>query len=48
MEQMFHFKTKKLSSDTSSSSDALKHAIKFMEKLYNTKYDFIIEIIQIL
>ena len=35
---------KKLSTDTSSSSDALKHAVNFMEKLNNTKYDFIIEI----
>ena len=35
---------KKLSTDTSSSSDALKHAVSFMEKLHNTKYDFIIEI----
>ena len=35
---------KKLSTDTSSSSDALKHAVRFMEKLHNTKYDLIIEI----
>ena len=35
---------KVLSTDTSSSSDALKHAVNFMEKMNKTKYDFIIEI----
>ncbi len=35
---------KKLSADRSSSSEALKHAVRFMEKINNTKYDFIIEI----
>ncbi len=35
---------KELSTDTSSSSDALKHAVNFMEKMNKTKYDFIIEI----
>ncbi len=35
---------KKLALDTSSSSDALKHAVSFMEKINKTKYDFIIEI----
>ena len=44
MEQVPFLRPKKLSSDTSSSSDALKHAVDFMEKMNKTKYDFIIEI----
>ena len=35
---------KKYSMDTSTSSDALKHAVRFMEKKNKTKYDYIIEI----
>ena len=42
--QVPFLRPKKLSSDTSSSSDALKHAVDFMEKMNKTKYDFIIEI----
>ena len=42
--QVPFLRPKKLSSDTSSSSDALKHAGDFMEKMNKTKYDFIIEI----
>ena len=35
---------KKYSNDKSSSADALIHAVKFMEKKYRVKYDFIIEL----
>tara|TARA_X000000950_G_C13715742_1_gene578072 strand:- start:18 stop:725 length:708 start_codon:yes stop_codon:yes gene_type:complete len=35
---------KKLSSDKSSSVDALKHALKFMEKYKNITYDYIVEV----
>ena len=35
---------KKLSKDSSTSVDALIHAVKFMEKKNKTKYDFIVEL----
>lgn len=35
---------KNLASDTTSSVDALIHSVKFCEKKFNTKYDYIIEL----
>ncbi len=35
---------KKLSKDNSSSADALKHALKYMEKKNKKKYDYIVEL----